>query len=87
MRIVTCILCLLAGDVRGTPATDVLRPEGVICIEHAFDLSPAVVCKAVRDQRASLKNPPKSVQELFDTYLQQGLATTVCALRDHAGLL
>jgi hypothetical protein len=56
-------------------------------IEHAFDLSPAAVCAAVRDQRASLKNPAKSVEELFDTYLQQGLATTVAALRSHAALL
>lgn len=56
-------------------------------VGHAFDLSPAAVCKAVRDQRASLQHPPKTVEELFDTYLQQGLATTVSALRDHAGLL
>lgn len=56
-------------------------------IEHAYDLNPAAVCKAVRDQRASLKNPPKTVEELFDTYLQQGLATTVAALRRDAELL
>jgi len=56
-------------------------------IEHAFDLSPAAVCKAVRDQRASLKLPPKSVDELMDTYLKMGLATTVAALRDHLELL
>ncbi|HLM53351.1 MAG TPA: PIN domain-containing protein [Pseudoxanthomonas sp.] len=56
-------------------------------IGHAFDLDPAAVCKAVRDQRASLRNPPRSVEELFDAYLHQGLATTVSALRGHAGLL
>lgn len=56
-------------------------------IEHAFDLSPASVCKAVHDQRASLKNPPRTVDELFDTYLQQGLASTVTALREHSELL
>ena len=71
----------------------VLAPLGITAqhpdefIEHAIDLNPAAVCKAVRDQRASLKNPPRSVEELFDTYLQQGLATTVAALRDHAELL
>ena len=70
-----------------------LAPYGITAqhpdefIEHAFDLSPAAVCKAVRDQRASLKRPPRSVEELFDTYLQQGLATTVSALRGHADLL
>ncbi|MGH8040705.1 MAG: PIN domain-containing protein [Rudaea sp.] len=56
-------------------------------IEHAFDLNSAAVCKAVHDQRASLKNPPKTVEELFDAYLQRGLATTVAALRPHADLL
>ena len=72
---------------------DALAPLGIAAqhpdqfIEHAFDLSPAAVCKAVRDQRASLKNPTKTVEELFDTYLQQGLATTVAALRENSELL
>jgi hypothetical protein len=56
-------------------------------IEHVLDLSQAAVCKAVRDQRASLKNPPRTVEELFDAYLRQGLATTVAALRPLAELL
>ena len=56
-------------------------------IEHAFDLNQAAVCKAVRDQRASLKNPPRSVEELLDAYLRQGLATTVVALRTCIELL
>lgn len=56
-------------------------------VEHAYDLSPAAVCKAVRDQRMSLKHPAKTVEELFDTFLQQGLATTVAALRPHSELL
>lgn len=72
---------------------EVLAPHGMAAqhpdqfIEHAFDLSPAAVCKAVRDHRASLKNPPKTVEELFDTYLSQGLATTVAALRENVELL
>lgn len=72
---------------------EVLAPHGMAAqhpdqfIEHAFDLSPAAVCKAVRDHRASLKDPPKTVEELFDTYLSQGLATTVAALRENAELL
>jgi hypothetical protein len=71
----------------------VLAPHGITAqhpdefIHHAFDLAPAAVCQAVRDHRASLKNPPKSVEELFDTYLQRGLATTVAALRPHSNLL
>ena len=72
---------------------EVLEPHGITVqhpdefIEHAFDLSPAAICKAVRDLRSSLRNPPKTVDELFDTFLQQGLATTVSALREHADLL
>lgn len=72
---------------------ELLAPFGIAAqhpdqfIEHAYDLNPAAVCKAVLDQRASLRNPPKSVEELFDTYLQQGLATTVAALRQSAELL
>ena len=71
----------------------ILAPYGISAqhpdqfIEHAFDLNQAAVCKAVRDQRASLKNPPKSAEGLLDTYLQQGLATTVVALRSCIGLL
>ena len=72
---------------------EVLAPHGIGAqhpdefIEHAFDLNQAAVCAAVRDQRASLKHPSKSVEELFDTYLQQGLATTVAALQPLATLL
>lgn len=56
-------------------------------IEHAFDLSSAAVIKAVADHRASLQKPAKSVEELFNSYLQQGLATTVALLRRNAELL
>lgn len=83
---------IVTYNLKDFPA-DVLAPYGITAqhpdefIEHAFCLSPAAVCKAVRDQRASLRNPPKSIDELFDTYLQQGLATTVSHLREHADLL
>lgn len=71
----------------------VLAPLGITAqhpdqfIEHVFDLSPAAVIKAVADQRASLHNPPKTVEELFDGYLRQGLAATVALLRANAELL
>lgn len=62
---------------------DVLAPLGFTAqhpdqfVEHAFDLSPGDVIKAARDHRASLKNPPRTVEELFDSYLRHELATTV----------
>jgi hypothetical protein len=56
-------------------------------IEHLLDLSPSAVIKAVKDQRTSLRNPSKTVEELFDTFLERGLATTVSRLREYANLL
>ena len=72
---------------------DVLLPHGLSAqhpdqfIEHAYDLNPVAVCMAVRNLRASLRNPSKSVEELLDIYQSQGLASTVAALRAHAGIL
>ncbi|MBS0462187.1 MAG: PIN domain-containing protein [Proteobacteria bacterium] len=56
-------------------------------IAHAIDLDPGAVLKAVRDVRASLKNPPMTIDELFDGYLALGLATTVATLKPQAPLL
>ncbi|HKT41980.1 MAG TPA: PIN domain-containing protein [Rhodanobacteraceae bacterium] len=53
-------------------------------IEHAFGIDPAAVIAAVRDHRASLANPARTVDELLDSYLEQGLATTVGLLKPHA---
>ncbi|MBL8270505.1 MAG: PIN domain-containing protein [Steroidobacter sp.] len=56
-------------------------------ISHLFDLSPAQVTKAVRDQRAALKSPPKSARELLDILLTNGLASTVASLETMIELL
>lgn len=70
-----------------------LRPYGIQALHpdefvaHQFDLCPAAVGKAVRDQRQSLRNPPQSVRELFDTFLSLGLASTVSALEAMQDLL
>jgi hypothetical protein len=45
------------------------------------------VIGAVRAHRQSLKNPPKSVDELFDMYRAFGLATTVAALEPMQNLV
>lgn len=68
---------------------EVLAPFGLSAqhpdefIEHAYDLGPVLVCKAVRDAREALKSPPKTPEELLDIYQGLGLATTVAALRSH----
>lgn len=72
---------------------ELLAPHGISAqhpdefIEHAFSLNPAAVCAAVREQRAALKKPPRSVDELLDSFLRLGMASTVSVLRDNAELL
>jgi hypothetical protein len=72
---------------------EVLAPHGITAqhpdafIEHAFGIDPSTVIMAVRNHRTSLKNPPRTTEELFDSYLRHELATTVALLRPHAALL
>jgi predicted nucleic acid-binding protein len=56
-------------------------------IIHLIDLAPAAVCEAVKRQRTSLKNPPRSVEELLAIYQSQGLTQTIAELREFDGLL
>lgn len=70
-----------------------LDPHGIAAqhpdefVVHLFDLSPATVCAAVRDQRFALTRPTRSVPELLDTFLSLGLASTVAALQSMHELL
>jgi predicted nucleic acid-binding protein len=61
------------------------HPDDFVC--HLFDLAPAAVCAAVRDQRLALRNSPKSVRELLDTFLSLELASTVAVLETMRELL
>lgn len=56
-------------------------------LEHAYHLDPVALCTAVRNARSGLQNPPKSAEQLLDVYQDQGLATTVAALRGHLSIL
>jgi len=49
-------------------------------IRHLIDLNATAVVSAAKQQRLSLKNPPKSRSEFLDTLLRQGLAETVVEL-------
>ena len=83
---------IVTYNLKDFPA-QALAPHGITAqhpdqfIEHVFDLDAAAIIKAVHDHRASLTRPAKTVEELFDGYLQQGLTTTVALLRQHAELL
>jgi len=72
---------------------DALDPFGIEAqhpddfLVHQFDLNRAAVCNAVRLQRASLKNPPISVEELLDTFASLQLSAIVKRLRQFQELL
>jgi predicted nucleic acid-binding protein len=49
-----------------------------------LDLGPAVVLRALREQRAALRNPPRSLDDFLNTLESQQLVQTVARLRrDH----
>src|SRR5262249_12530456 len=51
------------------------------------DAAPGVVCSAVKQQRESLRNPPKTAEELLATLEGQGLTQAVARLRQFLDLL
>jgi predicted nucleic acid-binding protein len=51
-------------------------------IYNQIELNVAKVCSAVAAQRASLKNPKMTQDELLDVFLKAGLSTTVACLKD-----
>lgn len=83
---------IVTANVRDFP-TDVLSRYDIEAqhpdefVRYLIDLAPGPVCRAVKLHRASLKNPPKTVDEYLYTLLRQSLPETVSALRGFAGLL
>lgn len=49
-----------------------------------LDLAPMTVVSAVRKQAASLKNPPRTIDDVLDILLTNGLAQSVARLRELA---
>src|SRR5262245_13707345 len=58
---------------------EALHPDQFVL--DLIDLAPAAVANVVRDQAASLKNPPQTVSELLDTQRNAGLVQSVARLR------
>ena len=52
-----------------------------------FDVTPGLVCGAVKRQREGLRNPPKTAEELLATLENQGLTQAVARLREFVELL
>ena len=70
-----------------------LKPYGIEAqhpdefLMFQLDLAPNIVAAAAKRHRASLKNPPKDVEEYLATLEAQGLAQTVSDLRRFAELI
>lgn len=50
-----------------------------------IDLAPAKVALVVSEQAASLKNPPRTVDDILDTLQEQELVQSVAKLRELLG--
>lgn len=83
--IVTMNLRDFPDEAVGRYGISVQHPDEFLA--HLFDLKPAVVCTAIRQMRASLVNPPKSVRELLGDLLRAGLPETVSLLATMEDLL
>ena len=68
--------------------TVVLEPLGIEAkhpddfVLESIELAPATIAAAVRVQAATLRNPPRSVDELLDLLIDQGLPQSVARLRE-----
>ena len=73
--------------------TEALAPHGVRAqhpdefVGHLLDDCRDLVCGAAKEQRASLKNPPKSVAEYLNTLERVGLPQTAARLRTFEGVI
>lgn len=61
------------------------HPDEFAC--NMMELYTPRVLSAVREMRARLKNPPKSVPEFLETLRKQGLTQSVAKLSDYADSL
>jgi predicted nucleic acid-binding protein len=83
---------IVTYNLRDFPAA-CLAPYGIEAlhpdefISRQLGAFPAVVGRAVRDQRLSLRNPPQSARQLLDTFLSLGLASSVSGLESMIELL
>lgn len=83
---------IITFNLRDFPES-ALRPLGIEAqhpddfIMRLLELDTAAVCEAVKRQRATLKNPPMTVELLLEKLQQQQLPATVASLRRYAPLL
>ena len=81
--IVTANLSDFPDDKLESYAVEAQHPDEFIL--HLLDLAPGVVCTTVSEQAAALKNPPRTLADLLDTFRDNGLVQTVARLRELFG--
>jgi hypothetical protein len=64
---------------------EALHPDEFVY--YQIDLSPAITCSAIKKQRESLKNPPKTKDEFLAILHKQQMPQTVSALKDYIDLI
>ena len=78
---------IVTFNLKDFPA-DVLEPLGLEAqhpdefITHLIYLNAGLVCKALKEQRAGLRNPPRSAEELLATLEMQRLPESMRHLRN-----
>jgi hypothetical protein len=83
---------IVTFNVRDFPER-ALRPYGIRAIhpdafvEHLLDLNAGAVCEAVRRIRRRLVNPPRSADDMIQSYERNGLAVSASMLRTRAKYL
>lgn len=83
--IVTLNLADFPAATLKTYGIEAQHPDDFII--HLFEIAPETVCAAVKKQRESLRNPPKTADELLAIFESQGLVQTVARLRELIDLL
>ena len=64
---------------------EILHPDDFI--NYQIDLNSALVCKAIKNLREGLQNPPKTVEEYLNILKKQSLPQTVLALTSYSALI
>ena len=83
---------IITFNLKDFPST-ALQPYNIkaqhpdIFITALMDIAPDEVIRAIKRHRASLKNPPKSVDEYLGIMERQGLSKSVAQLREYAELI
>ncbi len=83
--IVTFNLKDFPADVLHAFEVEAVHPDDFIA--DLFDLDQVAVLEAAQAQRASLKNPPRTVQEFLDRLTAQGLTQSVKLLSGYKRLI